>query len=213
MEKEIMKTSNDYLKILIEVLGEEWKQKLNDYLKDEDIELDNKSRNCIEDFLMVCMEEIKDNESSNLQKVEKKINNDLLYKNIRGYLDSLLLPFYAFAPLRTLEVKDYNRAAEVIGQIFQQTILRFNPNIFQDFDKYGFDNGDVFADFLNAQASICSFAVRKNMCYGAIEDFIYSQTRLSRKLCKYMTSLIDNNFDALKINYIIEKITLLEGYN
>ena len=79
-----MKTSIDNLKVLIESLGEDWKTKLDMYLKNEDVDLDRKGKNSIEDFLQSCMEEIKDNKVSSLQRVEKKIDNDLLYKNLFG---------------------------------------------------------------------------------------------------------------------------------
>ena len=67
-----MKTSIDNLKVLIESLGEDWKTKLDMYLKNEDVDLDRKGKNSIEDFLQSCMEEIKDNKVSSLQRVEKK---------------------------------------------------------------------------------------------------------------------------------------------
>lgn len=62
-----MKTSIDNLKVLIESLGEDWKTKLDMYLKNEDVDLDRKGKNSIEDFLQSCMEEIKDNKVSSLQ--------------------------------------------------------------------------------------------------------------------------------------------------
>lgn len=45
-----MKTSIDNLKVLIESLGEDWKTKLDMYLKNEDVDLDRKGKNSIEDF-------------------------------------------------------------------------------------------------------------------------------------------------------------------
>lgn len=205
-----MKTSIEYLKDLVDVLGKDWKSKLDSYLKDEEIELNAESKECIENFFLVCIEEIKDNKTSNLQKVEKMIDNELLYKNMKEYLDNLLRSFYAFAPLRALGVKEPDRAGEVMQQVFEQTILRFNPDIVKDYDQYGFDNVGAFAAFLNAQDGICSFLVGKNMYYGMMEDFIYTQTRLPKKLCAQMADLIEHHFEALKLNYIIEKLNSLE---
>lgn len=205
-----MKTSIDNLKTLIEILGEDWKTKLDSYLKNEEVELERKSRACIEDFFESCMEEVKDNKTADLQKVEKKINNDLLYKNLKNYLDGLLWAFYAFAPLRALGVKDSKKACEIINHIFTQTTLRYNPNILQDYEKYGFDNGSSFADLLNAQDGLCSFMVDKNMHRDAMKDFVYTQTRLPKDLCKQIADIVDSNFNELRMNYIIEKLNSLQ---
>lgn len=205
-----MDTSVDYLNKLIEVCGESWKQKLDFYLKDENADLDDNSKNYIEDFLVGCKEEIIESKSSNLQKVEKIINNDLLYKNMRDYLDELLYPFYSFAPLRALDIKDSDKTQKMLKRVFEQTILRFNPDIIQNYEKYGFDNEKIFSDFINVLDSLCAFAVGKNLYYDAIEAFVYSQTRLSRNLCEKITDLIDENFNALKMNYIIEKLNQMK---
>lgn len=204
-----MKTSVECLKILMEEAGQDWKLKLDDYLKRENDGPDLEYEDCIEDFFMACIEEIKEGKTSNLQKVEKMIHNELLYKNVKNYLDDLLRPFYAFAPLRALGVKDPDRAEAVLRQVFEQTILRVNPDIIQCYEQYGFDNGGAFTEYISAQNSICSFVVWKNMYYTAIEDFIYTQTRLSRKLCAQMAEMLNQNFEALKLNYIIEKLDSL----
>lgn len=205
-----MKTSIDQLKLLIEILGEEWKSQLDSYLKNENVELTQKSKAVIEDFFQCCMEEIKENNVSNLQKVEKKIDNDLLYKNLKDHLDRLLWVFYAFSPLRVLGVTDLKRAGEILKQIFNLTILRYNPNILRDYEKYGFDNGNSFVDFLNAQDSLCTCMIEKNMHRDVMEDFIYVQTRVSKELCKQLADMVDHNFNELRLNYIMEKLNALQ---
>lgn len=204
-----MKTSMDNLKTLIENLGEDWKTKLDAYLKNEDVELDRKCKDCIEDFLQSCMEEIKDNQVSRLQKVEKKIDNDLLYKNLKKYIDDALCIFYAFAPLRALGAVNSQEACEMMGQVFDCAVLRFHPNIMQEYEKYHFDNANSFADFLNAQDGLCSYMIEKNMHYDVMKSFVYMQTRLPKELCEKLVDMVDKNFNELRMNYIIEKLNVL----
>ncbi|MDE5939274.1 MAG: hypothetical protein K2H37_09360 [Lachnospiraceae bacterium] len=204
-----MKTSMDNLKTLIENLGEDWKTKLDAYLKNESVELDHKCKDCIEDLLQSCMEEIKDNQVSHLQKVEKKIDNDLLYKNLKKYIDDALWVFYAFAPLRALGAVNSQEACEIMEQVFNCAVLRFHPNIMQEYEKYHFDNGNSFADFLNAQDGICSYMIEKNMHYDEMKSFVYMQTRLPKELCKKLVDMVDKNFNELRMNYIIEKLNSL----
>lgn len=200
-----------YLDKLKELFGEEWKQKLDSYLKDEEVEMDNNSKACILDFLLAYQEEIMDNVTANLQAVEKKINNDLLFNNLRNYVDDLLEPYYASAPLRAFYVKNSDDALALVEEMFGQTILRYNIDILEKYMKYGFDNMEAFADFLNVLDSMCTYAVKKNLYRDAIEELLYSQTRLQKALCTKIADLIDYNFNAMKLNYIIERLDRIEG--
>lgn len=202
--------SAKYLNKLQEIVGETWKQDLDNYLKEEEDELSDESRECIIDFLMTYKEEVMENKTTNLQEVERKIDNDLLFKNLRDYLEDLLEPYYAFAPLRAFYVKVPNEVPDLVEELFGQTILRFNFDILQEYEKYGFDNMKAFGDFLNVLDGMCAYIVKKNMYSGAIEDFIYIQTRLPRVLCKKITDLIEANFDSMKLSFIIEKLSQME---
>ena len=199
-----------YLDKLKEIFGEEWKQKLDSYFKDEEAEMDNGSKACIADFLMTYKEEIMDKETANLQAVEKKINNDLLLMNLRNYMDELLEPFYTFTPMRAFYVKNPDEALSLIEEMFGQTILRYNIDILGEYAKYGFENGDSFADFLNVLDGMCTYSVKKNLYRDAIEELLYSQTRLQKALCTKIADLIDSNFDAMKLNYIIERLDRMD---
>lgn len=210
MGKNVEKSIN-YLNRLQEIVGETWKQELDSYLKEEEDELSDESRDCIVGFLMTYKEEVVENRTTNLQEVEKKINNDLLFKNLKDYLDDLLEPYYAFAPLRIFYVKAPEKTPELIEELFGQTILRYNFDVLQEYEKYGFENIKAFGDFLNALDGICAYVVKRNMYRGAIEDFIYNQTRLPKVLCGKITDLIEANFDSMKLSYIIEKLNQMEN--
>ena len=124
-----------YLNKLQEIVGEAWKQELDSYLKEEEDELSDESKECIVGFLMTYKEEVVENKTANLQEVEKKINNDLLFKNLKDYLDDLLGPYYAFAPLRIFYVKAQEETLGLIEEMFEQTILRYNFDILQEYEK------------------------------------------------------------------------------
>lgn len=201
-----MKTSIECLKELIELLGEEWKQVLADYFNGEEIVVSQDAEDGIVDFLDICMEEIIADKTASLKKVEALIDNDLLYKNIREYVDEMLRPYYASAPLRALDVKDSGAAIEAIEKIFERAILRFDPSLPQRYEELGFANPDAFIDFLVAFDAVCTFIIGKNLCYEAMEDFIFTKTRLPQKVCKRVAELLDVNFSQLKINFIVEKL-------
>lgn len=208
--KNNVEKSIKYLNKLQEIAGEAWKQELDSYLKEEEDELRDESKDCIINFIMTYKEEVVENKTSNLQEAEKKINNDLLFKNLKDYLEDLLEPYYAFAPLRASYVKTPDEASGLVEEVFRQTILRYNFDILQEYEKYGFDNMKAFGDFVNVLDGMCTYIVEKNMHSGSIEKFIYIQTRLPGPLCRKVTDLIDTNFDSMKLNYIIEKLNQME---
>ena len=170
--KNNIEKSIKYLNKLQEIAGEAWKQELDSYLKGEEDELSDESKGCIVDFLMTYKEEVIENRTTNLQEVEKKVNNDLLLKNLKEYLDDLLEPYYAFSPLRAFYVKEPNEVPGLVEEIFRQTILRYHIDILQEYEKYGFENVQAFGNFLNILDGICAYIVKKNMYRDAIEDFI-----------------------------------------
>ncbi len=201
-----MKTSIECLKELITLLGEDWKQALNNFLQEDEKIQDVRMAEEIVEFLNVCKEEIIAEKTASLQKVEKLVNNDLLYKNIREYIDDVLEPYYVSAPLRTMEVREPGKALTVIEEIFKRSILRFDPDMPKRFEKFGFESEEAFIDFLNVFDAVCTFVVGKNLCRESIEEFIYVRTRLPKPVCLKLTELLDENFSQLKINYIIEKL-------
>ena len=204
-----MKTSNQYLQELIENEGENWKQTLDAFFRGEE-DLDSDIEECILNFLNACKEEIIDNKKDSLKKIEKVIDNDLLYKSVRGYVEDMLYPYHASAPLRTCEVKDSEAAVKHIEEIFNHAILRFNPNISQKYSEFGFENEESFIDFLNVFDSMCTFVISRNLHCESIEQFIERKTKLPKKLCTKITELINMNFNQLQLNFIIERLNKME---
>lgn len=205
-----MNTSIGCLKELIGKIGDDWKQTLDAFFKDDEDNIDSELASDIIDFLDACKEEIISGQTSNLQKVEKLVDNDLLYKNIRSDVDEMLRPYYAAAPLRAWEAKDPEMAESIIEKIIEFGILRFDPNITKKYEEYGFDNQGAFIDFLNVYDAICTFVIGKNLCCEAMEEFIYFKTRMPERLCKKTAKLLDENYRQLQINYIIEKLNKLD---
>ena len=201
-----MKTSKQCMDEMIENLGNEWKEKLDYFLKNEDVNYEQEVKNYILNFLNACKEDVIEGDTQKLKKIEKTVDNDLLYKNISVYIEGMLKPYFAAAPLRVYEVKDENLTNKIIEEVFMSTILRYNPDILNRYAEYGFTSEDDFVEYISILDVLCSFVVERNYCYETIEDVVYSHMRLSKASCKKIATLIDSNFDKLKVNYIIEKL-------
>lgn len=202
-----MKTSKQCLEEMIENLGSDWKEKLDYFLKNEEANYEQMEKNCILNFLNACKEDVIEGDTKKLKNIEKLVDNDLLYKNITLYIEGILKPYFAAAPLRVSEVKDGEWTKKIIEEIFLNTILRFNPDMIDRYAEYGFNSEDAFTEYISTLDVLCSFVVERNFCYETIEEVVYSHLRLSKANCKIIATLIDSNFDKLKINYIIEKLS------
>lgn len=200
-----MKSSIEALNELTSRYNDDWKQLLDNYLKDGNV-VPVEVKEYIEEFLFVCREDMISDRQDNWKKLEERIKNDLLYDNLRNHIKESLSAYYMVAPLRALDAQDADRASKVVQEIFNSAILRFDAKIIEKYDSLGFHSQDALIDFLNVLDSFCSYMVEKNFCCSTIEEYARYNMRFSAKLCKQIAGIIDKNFQQFKINYIMDNL-------
>lgn len=199
-----MESGLTYLDEIIKCLDSDWKQKIDLYLKEETENIKEEEQNLIEKFLLGMKEDVIAEKTHNLKEIEKKVDNDLLFRAIQEHIDERLYPYSVAAPIRAMEARDKNKAEVNLKKIFQRAILRFDPQILDQSAEIGFNDRDALLEFLNVLDSMCVFLIERNFTCSAIEKFIYQQFRISKKNCSELAKLIDANFSELKMNRIIE---------
>jgi len=207
--KNKVKSSIDALNELTSRFNDDWKQILDNYLKDEE-EVPEEAGEYIENFLAACKEDTISDKQENWNKLESRINNDLLYDNLRDYIKKSLRTYYIAAPVRALDALDAEKASTVMKEMFDSAILRFDIDIIDKYEDYGFSSQEALTDFLNMLDSFCSYMVERNFCRSSIEKYAKYNMRFSSKLCKQIASIIDRNFQQLKINYIIDHLKAIK---
>lgn len=205
-----MKSSLEYLEKIIELHGDKWREKLDIYLKqEEDDEKDDKkddNESYIEDFLDAYKEVVIENNESEMKKVEEIINNDLLFHNIKMHVEDMLRVYYAAESLRILQVKDIKLAEKLVDSVFEQCIIRLNPAIIEQYNKFEIASEDAFRSLVSVLASLSSFSVKNNLYIDEIAKVIYRNTRLSKTMCQYISKKIDENFEELRLMLIMQKL-------
>lgn len=202
-----VKSSIETLNELTSRYNDVWKQILDSYIKDD--EVPEEARRYIEDFILACREDMISDRQDNWKKLEERINNDLLYDNLRKHVRDSLSAYYSAAPLRALDTQDAEKASKVVQEIFDHAILRFDIKILDKYEKYGFPSKDSLTEFLNVLDSFCSYMAERNFCCSTIEEYAKHTMRFSSKLCKQIAKIIDTNFQQLKINYIIDNLRMI----
>ena len=147
-----------------------------------------------------------DNVQDELKKVAEEIDNDLLLGELKEYIDGLLSGYYAAEPLRIMEKKDYGNAVRLIDAIFEQYILRLNPEFIDSYEEYEFQMQKDFREVTYLLDSLVGFLVKRSLSKQAMVDAIYANIRLSRDLCRYIADLADRSFDRIQMKLIVDKL-------
>ncbi|WP_251445817.1 hypothetical protein [Vermiculatibacterium agrestimuris] len=141
-------------------------------------------------------------------EIEKEAAIDLfdkkLQKQVDVHLQSLLRPYLAFAKIRELEKENLLQVKYMIDIIWEQYVLRFNPELTLDMP------GDIakeelteIGQTLGAAAFTC---VERNFSYEGILTLLKKNLMLSDGLTEYLAKKFDQDFKELRINYLIRKL-------
>ena len=196
--------SVECLKRIIEEYGEGWKKQLAIYLDGEREDEGIGEDTYFLQFMNAYKEDVISGNVAELRKVEKLIYNDLLYNDLRLYMDQMLNVYYAIEPLRILEIKDYDKAVQLVDYIFEQNIVRYNIDAAERYQEYGLESEEHFVDIAGVLDSMCNFVVSNNFHINTINKIAYQNTRLSKNLCKYVAEKVDMYFEQLRMKLILE---------
>ena len=191
-----MLNSVESLKILIENLGEEWKDRLTSFFRrPEDMQPFEKKY--IIDFMNSYKEDFIGNRPFNLAEVEKLIGSDVLNNEIENYIDDMLNMYYASEALRELERKDAARVRTAVDFIFERVILRYESGYEKSYEKYEFKTEDD---------GLTTFIVSRNLYKATMMEVIYDNIRLTKENCQYITDKVNENFVTLQRRLIVGKL-------
>lgn len=205
-----MKSSVELLNEIMKEIGEDWKKSLDTYLKQELDEIEAGEafpyNNLFSEFIDVYKEDVIDNKASILKQIEKIINNDLLLNRLKVYVDKLLEAYHAINPLRVLEVQDHKKAMGLIDYVFEQIVLRYNPDAKERYAEFGLEKEGEFLAVAGVLNSLSTFIVAQNLHREATVEVIRFNTRLSKEISEYVATIMDQNFENLKTKIILEML-------
>lgn len=200
-----METSTKYLNKIIEAYGSNWLQQLDSYIK-EDNTADTEDDPLFSDFISAYREATIDCKTSEIKKVEKLISNDLVFSQLNAYIEKRLSAYRAIEPLRIIDKTDPEKASKMVDLIYEQAIIRHNPDLDERFSEYGLADQDTFVGIISVLISLTTFIVTRNLYSSAIYDAVRLNTRLTASMCKHIADKIDQNFDQIRFRLIMEKL-------
>ena len=195
----------------IEAFGQEipnWDEDVSRFLTDEDGENSDESGEIAFQKLTELLNSIISR--ANKQDLDAKDVSALFEKYKSGkyaanYINKSMRIYNKFGILRKLEGENIYKAKQCIDFIWINYILRYTPNIKLGTDTFiSEDEYFVIASLLDSFTEMC---IRRQLSYEGICNILSEDSGMSSAICQYFAGKIDNDFEKLKLNYIIKKIS------
>lgn len=124
------------------------------------------------------------------------------------YIKLKLRKFDNYKPLRQLAENDMYKAKCCVDLIWSSYVLRFNPNLL--FDEAVPLQENEFKSMAMQIDRFTDFCVERSFCFSAIATELREDSDFPEVLCDYIAGKIDADFEKLKLNYIINKLSMCE---
>ena len=187
-----------------------WQDLILRYLRDdEDIE-DEKLLNAFWSFISSLCDLIRSNECS-IDEAVKNVNAEL-QSEMQDLLKNRLRPYFACTFIRKFETDNKSQLEFLIDEIWQQNVIRRNPGYIVDprkNAKLDVSDSDI-REFILTLNALVDHCISRLLNYDGTVSVIKLQTGISEDLSEYIARKIDRDNDALRINYLIKRITSIE---
>lgn len=130
------------------------------------------------------------------------------HSSIQELIASELRVFHAFSPLYTVYSESRFKAENIIDQIWQQYVLRFNP--YRKIERPGSMSDEDMANLEKALDALADYCCMRMLHYDAIVQRIKQEINLPEGLCDYIARKIDKDYHEICLNHIITRLKHLE---
>ena len=156
------------------------------------------------DILKQIIEMLK-NESVSMDEIQNLFENYACKEHAIKYIDAHLRTYHSFDAIRKLEKDDIYKAKRCIDQIWESYILRYNP--YFDNQENRLLSDTEYRSVAREIDRLTDLCIERNFHILAISKQFEEKSGLSGELCNYISQKIDENFEKLKLSYIIYNIT------
>ena len=124
------------------------------------------------------------------------------------YIKLKLRTFENYKPLRKLAEKDIYKAKYCVDLLWSSYVLRFNPHLV--FDEAVPLREEEFKSVAMQLDRFTDYCIDRSFCASAIAVEIREDADFPEALCDYIAAKIDADFEKLKLNYIMHKLSICE---
>lgn len=147
----------------------------------------------------------------NAEEVEKVRSyfgrEEAVFQELLNYVKGKMTGYYYMAPIREMEKLSPDQVQNVLGEILDNFVFRFNPRFCgTHYKELGFQE---FSDMLDVAITLNKLtvtAVKGNYTKEAIQDAFAEITYMRKETCAYLADRIDQNFGQLKLTVILNQL-------
>lgn len=131
---------------------------------------------------------------------------EAVFQELLNYVKGKMKGYYRMAPIRELEKTSPDTVTNILGQILDNFVFRFDPRFCRTYyEELGFKElTDLYGVAITLD-SLVSFVVKDNYTKEAIGAFLAEITYMSKTTCEYLAEKIDQNFEQLKLTIILNQ--------
>lgn len=183
-------------------IDEQWELSLTDEKRSGGEQSDRE----IGRLISTLRQEMKEEEADEVKKYLRQMNlKEETVEILVKKAENILRLYRAFSVLRELENRDVAALRGMLSIIYQKYIVRFEPRYMPHIatEKY---NEEALINVANRIGNLTDFYVSRSYTVQGMVKDLRDETGLSQVNCEYWADLIEQNYLALKLNYIIEEL-------
>lgn len=200
-----MKLFEAKLKELYDV-NENWIQIINHYINEDDSSNEKIKviTELFSELLVYGKAEYKKDAEALIKLTEKAAGHED-GKWLIGMIQGTLRMYLATAALRYMQKKNEEKAKMVLQYLFDNVILRFDPQFSEKYKSFGFEKEDEFEELAHMLDSITQYYTRRHFTNKVIKEDFMNETELNESICEYFAGLIERNYLSLQLNCLIDE--------
>ena len=144
------------------------------------------------------------------EKFEQMIDNDKFFELFNTYIENTLIFYRNLEGLRRGNLETQEKIKTFLDDVFQNHILRFDPEIAQRFEEYHLSSEEEADKAIQSIGSLTEYYIRRLYVTKYIIDDFKDETGFGDDICKYYAELLDKNFKEIKLNILMQDMENLQ---
>lgn len=139
-----------------------------------------------------------------IQEFRASLNDDEASNYLLNYANSSLVYYFNLTQVRELEKTDYASVQEFLKETMDKYVIRFNPTYIASYEKYHFPDEESAHGTMRAIEYLTKYYVYHLFGKEFISKDFQQETDLSQKTCDYYADLVNENFEQIKMNLLLQ---------
>lgn len=173
-------------------------------------DLENEEKNKVYELFEILKKFKKCNNMEIAVVLKQYISKKNLIEYIEKIINTSLKRYYDVAKLREIENKNFYLAKAFINDMFDQCIIRFNPNFINRYEEYDFESSIQIENTISSFYFLFEFYASRGFEKNYIIDDLREELELSKELTNYCVELFEKNYMLIRQNIIMYKIQELD---